>query len=179
MKQYSNFEEGVQWYCIRSKPKKEKVVANTLQARFGFDVFNPQIRFKRKTKVGIKWFQEAMFPGYVFAKFDLFEQKRAVCGTPGVLTIPTFNSRYISIPESVLISIGESMNEEDVAEATSTLNEGDEATVLAGSMQGVTVKVIRLVSASERVAVLMEMMGTLVEVEMDKDILEQKPDLSD
>ena len=168
------FKSGMHWYCVRSKPKKERVAAGSLESLHGLEVFCPQIRFQRKTVRGPVWFQEAMFPGYLFARFDLFEMKRAVSYAPGVLNIPMFDDRIVSIPDAVIESLQQDLDAESVVEAIAPLEVGEETTILEGSMRGLKVKVIKLMPAQERVGVLMEMLGTLVEAEFPTDALEHR-----
>ncbi|MCF7817793.1 MAG: hypothetical protein K9M54_07910 [Kiritimatiellales bacterium] len=159
---------------MRSKPKKERMAANGLATLHGLEVFCPQIRFRRKTVRGPVWFQEAMFPGYLFARFDLYELKRAVSFAPGVLTIPVFNERYVPVPEAVIEALRKEVDKESVVDAVAPLEVGEETTVLDGSLRGLKVKVIKLMPAQDRVAVLMEMLGTLVEAEFPSEALEHR-----
>jgi len=168
------FEKGEHWYCVRSKPKKERIASSGLALLHGLEVFCPQIRFQRKTVRGPVWFQEAMFPGYLFARFDLFEMKRAVSYAPGVLNIPMFDNRIVFVPDSVIESLQKDLDAESVVEAIAPLEVGEETTVLEGSMRGLKVKVIKLMPAQERVGVLMEMLGTLVKAEFPSDALEHR-----
>lgn len=168
------FPSGVHWYCVRSKPKKERMAAANLESQHGLQVFCPQIRFRRKTRRGAVWFQEAMFPGYFFARFDMVEMKRIVAYAPGVLNIPVFNERYVPIPEAVIDSIGADLDEESVADAAVPLEVGEETTILDGSMRGLVVKVIKVMPAEQRVKVLLEMLGTLVEAEFPAESLEHR-----
>jgi transcription antitermination factor NusG len=159
---------------VRTKPKKERMAAGSLMTLHGLEVFCPQIRFRRKTVRGAVWFQEAMFPGYLFARFDLFEKKRAVSYAPGVLNIPMFNEQYVPVPDHVIESLQRDLDENSMVEAAVPLEVGDETTILEGSMRGLKVKVIKLMPAQDRVGVLMEMMGTLVEAEFPSDALEHR-----
>ena len=168
------FETGEHWYCVRSKPKKERMAAGGLELLHGLEVFCPQIRFQRKTVRGAVWFQEAMFPGYLFARFDLFEMKRAVAYAPGILNIPKFDERFISVPDAVIEALRKDLDAESVADAVVPLEVGEETTISEGSMRGLKVKIIKLMPAQERVAVLMELMGTLVEAEFPSDALEHR-----
>ncbi len=168
------FEPGVRWYCVRTKPKKERMASANMASLHGLDVFCPQIRFRRKTARGPVWFQEAMFPGYMFARFDMVEMKRAVAYSPGVLNIPIFNDRIVSIPDSVIESIRQDLDEESVVDAGIPLEVGEETTILEGSMRGIKVKVIKVMPAEGRVAVLLEMLGTLVEAEFASEQLEHR-----
>ncbi|MDF7825397.1 transcription termination/antitermination NusG family protein [Pontiellaceae bacterium B12227] len=167
-------EPGELWYCVRTKPKKERMAAANMAALHGLEVFCPQIRFRRKTARGPVWFQEAMFPGYMFARFDMFENKRLVSYSPGVLNLPTFNGRYVPVPESVIKTIQKDLDDNGSVDAGMPLEVGEETTVLEGSMRGLKVKVIKVMTAEARVAVLLEMLGTLVEAEFPVDALEHR-----
>lgn len=168
------FEAGAFWYCVRTKPKKERLAASHVASMLGLEVFCPQIRFRRKTVRGPVWFQEAMFPGYIFVRFDMFEMKRGVAHAPGVFNIPVFNDRYVPIPDHVIDSLHEDLDENNTADASLPLEVGDETTILDGSMQGLKVKVIKVMPAADRVAVLLEMLGTLVEAEFPAHALEHR-----
>jgi transcription antitermination factor NusG len=115
-----------------------------------------------------------MFPGYFFARFDLFEMKRIVSYAPGVLNIPMFDGCIMPVPDTIIESLQNELDAEDAIEAVKPLEVGEETTILAGSMQGLKVKVIRLMPAQRRVGVLMEMLGTLVEAEFPSDALEHR-----
>ena len=150
------------------------MAASSLSALHGLEVFCPQIRFQRKTVRGPVWFQEAMFPGYFFAHFDLFEMKQAVAYAPGVLTIPMFDGRIVPVPDEVVESLRAELDADDAVDAVAPLEVGEETTILEGSMRGMKVKVVKLMPAQERVAVLMELMGTLVEAEFPARALEHR-----
>ncbi len=171
MKPYAS---GMFWYCVRTKPKKERLAAANISSMLDLDVFCPQIRFRRKTVRGPVWFQEAMFPGYIFVRMDMAEMKRMVAHAPGVLHIPVFNERYVHIPQEVIESLKQDLDENETVDAGLPLAVGDETTVLEGSMRGLKVKVIKVMPAEDRVAVLLEMLGTLVEAEFNSDALEHK-----
>lgn len=61
--------ERPRWFCIRSRQKHEQIAAVHLRQIAGVEVFCPRVRLKRNTRAGAKWFTEAMFPGYLFARF--------------------------------------------------------------------------------------------------------------
>src|SRR5580658_9275398 len=82
------------WYCLRSQPKHEHIAAAHLRLLEGVTVFCPRIRFKRATRKGLVFVTEAMFPGYLFARFELAEMHRQVRYTHGVRGIVRFADRY-------------------------------------------------------------------------------------
>lgn len=174
MESVSQFKTGEHWYCVRSKPKKERTASNSLMSLHGLEVFCPQIRFQRKTVRGPVWFQEAMFPGYLFARFDLFKMQNAVSYAPGVLHLPRFGGCIVPVPGPVIESLQNDLDAQSVVDAVVPLQVGEETTILEGSMRGLKVKVIKLMPAQERVGVLMELMGTLVKAEFPFDALEHR-----
>ena len=139
------------------------MAALNVESMLSLPVFCPQIRFRRKTARGPVWFQEAMFPGYIFVRFDMMDSKRAVAYAPGVMNIPSFDGRYVPVPDSVVEAVRSDLDAEGSVDASMPLKVGDETTILEGSMRGLQVKVIKVMPAEDRVAVLLEMLGTLVE----------------
>ena len=150
------------------------MAAGNLASQHGLEVFCPQVRFQRKTVRGPVWFREAMFPGYLFVRFDLYEMKRAVTYAPGVINLPMFDERIVPIPEAVIHSLREDLDADSVTDAVEQLVVGEETMILEGSMRGLKVRVIKLMPAQERVGVLMELMGTWVEAEFPNDALEHR-----
>jgi len=57
------------WFCVRSQPKHEHIAAARLRES-GLEVFLPRIRFKKHSVRGPVWVTEALFPNYLFARFD-------------------------------------------------------------------------------------------------------------
>src|ERR1700736_2594285 len=90
------------WYCLRSQPKHEHIAACHLRLLEGVTVFCPRIRFRKATRQGVVWVTEAMFPGYLFARFELTEMHRHVCYAHGVSGIVRFADRYPTIDDDSL-----------------------------------------------------------------------------
>src|SRR5258707_3918560 len=57
------------WFCLKTQPKREHLAAIMLRRQFSVECFSPRLRFRRMTRRGPVWFVEAMFPGYLFARF--------------------------------------------------------------------------------------------------------------
>lgn len=95
--------QGVAWFVLYVAPQQEKRVASDLSGR-GFQSFLPMIstqKVRRGRKVKIK---RPVFPGYVFAAFDLDEpiQWRAIKSTVGVEYILENNDVPVSIPSKII-----------------------------------------------------------------------------
>src|SRR5438876_1079099 len=112
------------WYCLRSQPKHEHIAAAHIRLLEGVTVFCPRIRFKRRTRQGLVWVTEAMFPGYLFARFELMEKHRQVRYAHGVSGIVRFADRYPTIEEGALAQLRENTGASEIKELSYELSRG-------------------------------------------------------
>jgi transcription antitermination factor NusG len=73
------------WYALQVHSRKEHVIASQLENR-SIECFLPTYKSFRKWSDRTKEIQQALFPGYVFCRFD-FENRQPVVMTAGVLQI--------------------------------------------------------------------------------------------
>jgi transcriptional antiterminator RfaH len=157
---------GVAWFCVRSQPKHEHIAAANLRQHESIEVFNPLIRFKRPTRRGPVWVTEALFPSYLFARFDWRECLRLVHHTYGVAGIVHFGTRWPTIPEPVIQELQSVLGTEQVKTLGESIGPGDEVRVAGGVFHGLQGVVTRLMPARERVAVLLDFLGRQTAVEL-------------
>src|SRR6266478_10234936 len=138
------------WYCLRSQPKHEHIAAAHLRLLEGVTVFCPRIRFKRVTRQGSVWVTEAMFPGYLFAHFELAEMHRQVRYAHGVSGIVRFADRYPTIDERVLEHLRDHTDAAEVKELNYKLSQGDCVKIVEGAFVGLDAVVTQVLSAKER-----------------------------
>ena len=158
------------WLCVKTQPKREHIAASQLERLDGVEVFAPRIRFKRNTKRGRVWFEESLFPGYIFARFDE-AMLRAVSSAVGVRGLVRFAGDCAVVPDS-MIELLQSEAEETIVIEKPALQAGDEAVLAEGSMRGLRALVTQVMPGGERVKVLMELMGTAVEAVVSMEALE-------
>ncbi|HRQ87599.1 MAG TPA: transcription termination/antitermination NusG family protein [Bacteroidia bacterium] len=157
------------WYCVRSRPKAEHIAARSLQQFANLDeVFCPRIRFEKATRRGRVWFVEALFPGYLFARFSLGNDLRAVNAAPSVAGVLRFADFVPQIHESYLDELRAEFPEEEnaIRVLRPEIVPGDEVMVIEGAMKGLKTVVTRLVSGGDRVAVLLDWLGQEREAEV-------------
>lgn len=154
------------WFCLKTQPKHEKIAAGYLRARIGIEVFSPVLRFQRATMSGRKWFEEALFPGYIFARFPYATHYRQVASSLGVTKIVSFGGQPSVVEDAVVAGLREFVRDNEVIEITPQIIPGEEVTVLDGPFKGLRAVVTRIMPAKERVAVLLDMLGTQREVEV-------------
>jgi transcriptional antiterminator RfaH len=147
------------WYCLRSQVKQEHIAAKHLQGLQGVEVFLPRIRFRRATRRGPVWFTEAMFPNYLFARFDWQASLQAVNAQRGVNTVVHFGSRWPTLPDPVINDLRATVGEEQIRLVPADLAPGDKVRIAGGVFHGLEAVITQVLSNRERVRVLMEFLG--------------------
>ena len=159
-------EDVPRWYCLRSQPKHEHIAAVQLRRAQGLEVFCPRVRLQKRTRTGLKWFVEALFPNYLFARFPLREQHARVRYSPGVSGIVQFGERFASVSDAAIAELTGFVGAEEVKTVAFEIAEGDEVEIVSGPLQGQQGVVTQLHSARERVRILLEFLGQSREVEV-------------
>jgi len=159
------------WRCVRTQTKREHIAAGQLERLAGIEVFCPRIRFQRNTKRGKVWFEEALFPGYLFVRFDMATMFRAVSSAYGVRGLVRFAGECAQVPDFVVSTL-RSAADGVVVIKEPALKTGDKAVISEGAMRGLRAVVTQVLPGGERVKILMELMGTAVEAEVSMETLE-------
>jgi transcriptional antiterminator RfaH len=154
------------WFCLRTQSKREHIAAEHVRQLPGIETFLPRIRFQRKTSRGPVWFTEALFPGYLFARFDLAEQLRQIHHANGVRGVVHFGDRWPAIADEAIAELRQLAGDEQVCVVNELFSPGEEVEVAAGAFRGWSAVVTRVLPARERVLVLLDFLGrqTCVEV---------------
>jgi transcription antitermination factor NusG len=165
-------EEGgdldLRWFCLRVASKQEHVAIAHLRKVYQVEVFCPRLRFQKATRTGRRWYVEALFPSYLFGKFDYLTQHRAVHYCPGVSSIVHFGGKVIPVPwqaiQDLLVAVPEGAGEMITIQPKVGL--GQEVQVVEGAFAGLRAVVARMMPARQRVAVLLEFLGRMSETEV-------------
>jgi transcriptional antiterminator RfaH len=112
------------------------------------------------------WFVEAMFPGYLLAKFAYSTQHRAVESSPGIRGIVRFGDRLATLPEETVLALQTKAGAEEIITVDSSLKVGQPVHIVDGPFQGLEVVVTRVLPARERIRVLLEFLGRPLEMEV-------------
>lgn len=166
------------WYCVHTKPKSEHLAAAAIRVLdSGIEIFCPRIRFQRATPRGKVWFVEALFPSYMFAKFDLALWLRGVKHANHVIGIVGFGGKPVPLDGQVIADLKAEMGGEEMREVSQGVKVGDTVEVSEGPMRGLKGIVESLASGQERVRILLEFLGreSLVEVPASKLLSDRAP----
>jgi transcriptional antiterminator RfaH len=108
-----------------------------------------------------------MFPGYLFASFELAEMHRQVRYAHGVSGIVRFADRYPTIEEGTLAQLRDHTGGEEIKELRYDLSQGDHVKIVGGAFIGLQAVVTQVLPAKERVKVLMDFLGRQTEAEVN------------
>ena len=172
-------DPDVAWRCVRAKTKTEHMAARALKTVEEVDVFCPRIRYQKATKRGKIWYVEALFPGYLFARFSKELKLRHVAATHGVSGLVRFGNQYAALPDGTINTlIGEFGLDPEKPKviALKGFDVGDAVEVAEGPFRGSIARVTAVPTGGERVRILMEMLGQKREIEVPFTSLLGLPD---
>lgn len=159
---------GLGWFCLRGEGRREHVAALNLTRRAEVEAFAPRLRVRRETRSGaMATTTEALFPGYLFARFDYPDQVRRVISTTGVLGLVTFGGPPSRLADSTIAHLRLHAGADAVAAPVSPVFEqGDWVRIAAGCFRGSEGRVREFDPAQDRVCVLLSLLGHEVEISL-------------
>ncbi len=161
------------WYCVQTQPKREHIAASNLRQDAHVESFLPRIRYRHSTRRGPAWVTEALFPGYLFARFPLASLLRRVQSQRGVRGVVHFGDRWPSIPDPLIAELRTIVGDAEIKILSPDLNAGDTVEVAAGVFQGFQALVARVIPRRQRVSILLDFLGRQTAVELNRNQLVQ------
>ena len=158
----------LEWFCLRTQTKREHIASAILAKIESVEVFCPRISQIKKTRTGKKRFVEAMFPGYIFAKFSLRDNYRRVIHTPGVSQLVQQGERR-ALPGPLIEDLRASVPEGIIEASDPSIEPGAQVKFSSGSLQGLNGKVLAQLTATNRIQVLLEFLGNEITVAVSAD----------
>jgi transcriptional antiterminator RfaH len=172
------------WYCVKTQTKREHIAAGHLRELEGVEVFCPRLRYRKATRRGKVWWIEALFPGYVLAKFKLIENERAVTYATGVRGLVKFGTEIPPVAgefvEALRQEVGKNLGDEGIADTLTVgpqVEAGEEVEIASGPLGGFQGKIISILPGKERVKVLLDFLGQpqVIEVDLFSLLLPRRP----
>ena len=158
------------WFCLRSQPKHEHIAAARLREA-GLEVFLPRIKFRKGSARGPVWVTEALFPNYLFARFNWRESARLVRHAAGVSTIVSFGADVPTVPDEVVDELRRQIGAKEPHVISGALAPEDQVQISGGAFHGLMAVVTQVLPAKERVKVLLNFLGRQTSVEIDQAAL--------
>ncbi|TMA57181.1 MAG: hypothetical protein E6J73_19715 [Deltaproteobacteria bacterium] len=151
-------EPGLKWYAIRTKVNREKDVEKRL-TDFHLEVFLPWMRTRRRIGSRFHWVLAPLFPGYVFCRLDMVLSGKAARYSPGVKDFLTFGSRVAEVDENIIDVLRQRCPGGVAQFDPVNVKPGDTVRINEGPFMGLEAIFEQKLKGSERVAVLLEILG--------------------
>ena len=158
--------EEVAWFCLRTHPKHEHLAASHLRRYEGLEVLNPRVKYPRSTRNGKVIVTEALFPNYLFARFNWKTSLNRVHYAPGIGGIVHFGNRWPTIPPSVIEGLRNLVGTDEIHEIPDEVKPGDIVDISGGAFHGLQAVVMRIMPGRDRVTVLLDFLGRQTAVEV-------------
>jgi transcriptional antiterminator RfaH len=169
---------GLGWFCLRAQGRREHMAALNLARRTEVEAFAPRIRVRREARAGgVQTVTEALFPGYLFARFRYPEQVRRVVSTTGVLGLVAFGGPPPRLADHTIAHLRQHAEAVTSAPISPVFEEGDWVRVAAGCFRGTEGRIIQSAAGRDRVCVLLSLLGHEVEISLPAGQLMGRADL--
>lgn len=160
------------WYVIQTKPKREEEAKSYLSTK-GIEIFHPLMESfvlrKGRTNKELK----PLFPGYVFGKFDLERSYTLVRWATGVKKILGFGEYPTPISDAVVEIIKERTDAYGIVRIRHDFKPNDVIRIKTGVLRDVLGIFERWISDSDRVRILLNLIGYQPAVEIHHSMIEK------
>jgi transcriptional antiterminator RfaH len=160
------------WYVIQTKPKKEEEAKSYLSTK-GVEVFNPLMETFLLRNGRMNRELKPLFPNYMFGKFDLDQNYPLVRWAKGVKKVLGFGEYPTPIPEEVVEIIKERTDTQGIVRLKCHFQANDLIRIKTGPLKDLLGIFERWISDSERVRILLNMVGYQPVVEMHYSMIEK------
>lgn len=167
-------QRPMNWYCIHTKPKKEKLVEHYLQNELGLETYYPRLKRKKTIRRVRREVLEPLFPRYLFCRLDLAGSYRAVTYGRDVIGVVSTGNRPTEVSDQTISQIRDWAGTEGdiITLEPKPIKTGDRIRITDGPMQGLEAVFMRETSQEERVSILLDLMESQAKVEIDRNQIE-------
>jgi transcriptional antiterminator RfaH len=154
------------WACAQTHPFKTKLAITNLTA-IGFTTYVPHIVERIRNHGKIVNRTTLLFPTYIFISIDL--QWHAICAAPGVIRLIRDGMAPARVPDRVIADIrAREVDGLIQLPERQQLRPGARVRVVGGPLRGLEGLVADM-SGSERIGVLLHLLGSQRRIEISKD----------
>jgi len=150
------------WYLVYTKPNQEFRAKDNLENQ-SFITLLPRIEIRNKASI------EAMFPRYLFVKFNITEDNwQKIKSTKGVSHLVSFNLSPALVPENLILDIKSILDDQDILRIDhkkKRLTKGDRIIVLNGPLKGIEGTFLSS-SGNKRASILLRILKQSVNTEI-------------
>jgi transcriptional antiterminator RfaH len=161
-----------QWFVVQTQPNSERRAAAHLE-RQGFEVYFPRY-LKRRSHAGkVDMVAAPLFPRYLFVAIDLVSQQwRTIRSTFGVAQLVCRGDRPAALADDIIADLRSREDERGLVELDrSAFKPGEKIRIVGGAFAD-HLGMFEAMGDSERVAVLLDLLGRKVRVVININVIE-------
>lgn len=170
----ANAPAGASWYVVQTRHLCEMRAAQEL-ANQGFKVFLPRYLRKRRHARKVSLVAAPLFPGYLFVSFDPARQRwRSINGTYGVARVIAGENGPVPVAGGIVTGLRARADEQGFIAMPQRPGfvPGEAIRIRSGSFAE-TLGLFEGFRDQDRVAVLLELLGSKVRVLLDEGMVEK------
>jgi transcriptional antiterminator RfaH len=162
------------WYAIYTKPWDEDRADENLRG-WGVETFSPKIKKKKQVNPFTGkpvYISQALFPRYIFARFDADRMLHKICYTRGVKNVVSFNHTPLAVEDEIIALIRTNIGEDGFVRLEDEFKHGDEVRISDGSMSGINGIFDRTMKDKSRVMILLTAINYQASVIVEKELVQ-------
>jgi transcriptional antiterminator RfaH len=164
------------WYAIRAKSKQEPRAEANLRA-WGVETFLPVITSHAKWS-RTRPMAEALFPGYLFARFHALTMANKIRFTRGVTQIVGSDQGLSPIDDEIILLIRGRIGSDGRVKLSEDFKAGDQVRIRDGPLRDLVGVFHSAASGAQRVTLLLAAANRQWRVSVDRTLLEKLPQAS-
>lgn len=146
------------WYAVHTHAGRETVAEASLR-RIGVETLSPRVRRRKVARRRGQTDTEALFPGYLFARFNFGAHYRIVRYTRGVREVVAFGGIPARLDEATIESIKARLDVGWVTPRRPPLTPGQTVRLREGPLAGIEAVFERELSSRQRVVLLLRVLS--------------------
>lgn len=161
------------WYTIHTKPHQEKVAELNIRS-LGIETLYPKIKKEKIIRRKKRDLVLPLFPGYLFAYFNLETHYRMVHYAGGVNKVVSFGDQPpMPVDNQVIEAINDRMKEGYISLEPIDLAPGDLVEIKDGPFEGLSAIFEREMPDKERVVLLLDILSRQTHILIDRQRVER------
>ena len=166
-------EDNRNWYAIHTHPKQEDRAESNLKA-WHVETFAPWRKGRQMRRAATTAYShQPLFPGYIFARFNVQQLLHKIRYTRGVHSIVSVGYQPAVVDDELINLMQSRCNEEGYVLMSGELKPGDEVIIKEGVFKGFVGIFERQMKDSDRVTLLLKAVTHRAQVIVGFDCLEK------
>jgi transcriptional antiterminator RfaH len=166
--------EDRQWYVVHTNPKQEERANSNLIA-WGVETVHAKVKTQRHNEFtgAPTYITQALFPRYIFAKFNARKQLSKILFTRGVHQVVCFGDSPACVSDEIIDVIRARIDQNGFVKLNNDLKPGDRVVISAGPLKNLIGVFEREVKGSERIMILLTAIGYQGHLEVDRNLIKR------